>query len=68
MWHVLRFILTCCASLRVLIILLGIVGSIFALTIVGELICWAEAAEEGVGQTEGTAGEAVGASISHPAE
>src|SRR3712207_7044385 len=32
--------------------LLGIVGAMFALTIVGEIVSWAEAAEEGVGQTE----------------
>src|SRR3712207_8913070 len=43
-------------------------SAIFALTIVGELISWAEAAEVGVGNTERTGGEAVGASISHPAE
>jgi murein DD-endopeptidase MepM/ murein hydrolase activator NlpD len=67
-WQVLRLILTCCASLRALIILLGIVGAMSALTIVGELISRAEAAEEGVGNTERTGGEAVGASISHPAE
>src|SRR5215213_6374709 len=40
----------------------------FALTIVGELISWAEAAEEGVGQIERTGGEAIGASIAYPAE
>ena len=68
MWCVLRFILICCGNLRALTIVLGIVVAMFTLTIVGELISWAEAAEEGVGQTEGTEGEAVGASISHPAE
>jgi hypothetical protein len=67
-WHVLRFILTCCGSLRALTILLGIVGAMFMLTIVGEIISWAEAAEEGMGQTERTGGEAVGASIAYPAE
>jgi hypothetical protein len=66
--HVLRFILTCCGNLGTLTISVGIVGAMFALTIVGDLDSWVEAAEEGVGQTERTTGEAVGASIAYPAE
>ena len=67
MWHVLRFILTCCGNLGTLTISVGIVGAMFALTIVGESVSWAEAAEEGGWQTERTTGDAVGASIAYPA-
>ena len=37
MSHVLRFIRTRCGDLRALVILVGIVGAMFALTIVGKL-------------------------------
>ncbi len=68
MQRVLRVICTHCGGLRGLMVLGGIAGAtIFMLSITGNLVSSAKAAEERTGSTERTEGKVVGASISHPA-
>ena len=68
MRRVLRLNLTHCGGLRGLAVLLGIVGTMSALTIAGKLVSSAEALEGSTRPTERTEGGVVGASISHPAK
>ena len=61
-----RLILTHCGGLRGLAVLLGILGSLAALSAAGKLVSPAEALQGSKGPTQRTQGEVVGASISHP--